>query len=332
MSYRSLIDAAADLAETGFLDDCESSPDTRAREYLNRNRVALAAARAALQGECAVRLRFDQEYYTEHTEDVGHLRNLAKTFALELRHAKRRDDFPAAVRIGIDLFQLSNAARRGGLILDFLVSIAFSSMAIEGLREGRAHCDEQLRKSLRDALRRIENEREPLRAIVERDRKWEVAVGWQDAPLDVANFPLPETDTGIPEDQQQAVLEALQRFTDLPSDEKTSQYRQFDNRDRAMQRMFFVDLALRTYQAIHHTYPDRLEPLVPSICSDIPCDPFTDAPFRYQRQGTDEFVLYSPGPTKIDHGGNFSDWLKVATGQADLCLDVGDYWWDEFSI
>jgi hypothetical protein len=351
--YRDLIAAAASLVDAALLDDSSATvpvlrfrgdaslvdleylPNEAAREYLSKNRNALSAARIALQNECAVPVRYDQQFYTEHTEDFGHLRSLAKTFALELSHAKLNSDFAAAVRIGVDLLELANAVRRGGLLMDFLVSLSISSMAIEELRGGPSHRSdraESTRRELRNELARIERSRESLQVIVDRDRKWEAAVGWQDESVDFANIPLSEMETGIPEEHQRAVFDALQSMANLPSDELTLRYRELDNRDLAMQRLLFVDLALRSYQAIHQSYPDNLTSLVPTICSDLPGDPFTDDLFRYQRLAMDKFVLYSPGPTQVDHGGQFGHWLAVTAGEADLCLDVGDYWWDEWSI
>lgn len=329
MSYRALIDAAASLVDTAFLDNYESSPDEAGRDYLRANRNALEAARAALKKECGVSLRYDQDFYAEHGQELGHLRYLAKSLSLELTQAKLGDEFDRAARIGVELLELGNAVRRGGLVTDFLVSIAFSSMAVEGVRGMRPHHDESTRTWLRDELARIEKSRESLDVILVRDRKWEVAVGWHDQTVDLSTLQISELETGISKEEQQAVQDAMQEILDLPGDARAEQYHGFDHRDLAMQRLLFVDLALRSYQAIHQGFPENLNSLVPTVCSDVPRDPFTDELFCYQRQAKDKFVLYSPGPTPVDHGGNFGNWLAVSSGKADLCLDIGDYWWDE---
>jgi hypothetical protein len=85
-----------------------------------------------------------------------------------------------------------------------------------------------------------------------------------------------------------------------------------------------VDLALRSWQAENGAYPDGLGLLAPRFVEPVPEDPFTRKPFCYRRVA-DTFVLYSLGPTNIDHGGSFGPWPMVAAGAADLCLDSGDY-------
>jgi len=60
---------------------------------------------------------------------------------------------------------------------------------------------------------------------------------------------------------------------------------------------------LAAFRAMHGSYPVTLEELVPEIMPELPPDPFTGDPLEYRRKG-DDYVLYSVGPDKKDHGGS----------------------------
>jgi hypothetical protein len=66
-------------------------------------------------------------------------------------------------------------------------------------------------------------------------------------------------------------------------------------------REALVAVALTGYRSAHHSYPESLAALN-GIDGPLPQDPFTEAPFRYQRTSTG-FELYSPGANHRDEGG-----------------------------
>jgi hypothetical protein len=323
--YDALIGAARSLVGTQMLAACDSPPASAVRAYLSANSAHLATARAALAAGCRVPLRYDASFFPEHCQALSPLRDLARSFALELQQAAAAGDPSGAARIGVDLLDLANAIRRGGLVIDLLVSVAVAGIAINLLRGVRGHFGASDRLALIRQLNRTEHDQEPLPEIIARDRHWESAVGYQEEEVDLMRQPLLDpAEYGLTEDQQRELWQRLQSFSTMPDDARRSVYTNQDRCTVALLRMLAVDLALRSWQTEKGAYPEGLGALAPTFIEGVPDDPFTQKPFCYRRL-SDGFVLYSPGPTRIDHGGAFGPWAMVQAGAADLCLDCGDY-------
>jgi hypothetical protein len=128
----------------------------------------------------------------------------------------------------------------------------------------------------------------------------------------------------LTEDQQRDLFERMQSFSTMSHDTHRSIYTNQDRYTVALLRMLAVDLTLRSWRAEKGAYPNGLGPLAAMFVEGVPDDPFTQKSFCYRRL-SDGFVLYSPGPTQIDHRGGFGPWPMVQAGAADLCLDSGDY-------
>ena len=214
---------------------------------------------------------------------------------------------------GASLFDLSNAVRRGGLIVDFLVSMPISGVGVECLRKARLMFDGSTRLGMLEAIRRFEDEREPFDELAVRDHKWEVAVGYADQPSDFTS-----KDIDFPQEPGVSKVE-------LPIRIKRQLMDDFDHYTLAMPRLLAVDLALRHAREVNGRYPESLAQLAPRPFRDVPLDPFTAKPFIYHRQGDMSFLLYSTGPKGTDGGAKFGDWSMVAAHRADLCLDAADY-------
>lgn len=76
-----------------------------------------------------------------------------------------------------------------------------------------------------------------------------------------------------------------------------------DDTRAAWERLIVLAAALRIHQIETGNYPEDLEALSPKPFKQIPRDPFTDEPFRYERRG-EGFVLYSVGINLRDDGGS----------------------------
>jgi len=63
---------------------------------------------------------------------------------------------------------------------------------------------------------------------------------------------------------------------------------------RAVARLNLLAAALAAYRANHGQWPERLDMLTSEYLDELPVDPFTDAPFRYERR-ENGFLLYSLG-------------------------------------
>lgn len=87
-------------------------------------------------------------------------------------------------------------------------------------------------------------------------------------------------------------------------------------RYEAKQRLATIGLALAAYRARHEEYPAELSELVPDYVAEVPLDPYTDAPFVYQLNGTG-YILYALGPNLVDDGG-----IDVSENDFDIILRV----------
>ena len=160
-SYEALVESASRLVETEALADLDDHHISDAAVLLERNRAVLDSARHLLGQQCSVPIRYERSLFPAHVDDFSHLRSLARVFRAEARLAASVGDYAAAAHVGVDLLELANAVRRGGLVVDLLVGTAVSGHGTETLREIRARLDEGTRITLRDCLRRLEDEREP---------------------------------------------------------------------------------------------------------------------------------------------------------------------------
>ncbi len=324
--YDALIKAASSLTGTEILSS-ESDPGIEAvAAFVDANQRSLCLARAALSAQCSVPLKFELSFIESHSDVITYFRDLARAFALVMRLAESQRDLGRVVSIGVDMLELANAARRGGITISLLVSAAIGCMAIDHLRRLRTRFDQAQQTELLRHLERLHREREPAQVILARDRRWELEVGCADEPCDFVNGDLSgSAEPDVPEEVQKAVLECLQTIADSPIEERQSLFREQDNRALALLRMLAIDLSLRTHRGANSSYPDDLSCLTPSILSRVPLDPFTDQSFVYRRLAADSFHLYGRGPCNLDHGGVFGSWPAVAAGYADLCLDESDY-------
>ncbi len=309
-----------------MLDTLDDGDLAAASQLVEKNRAALAAARLALGQRCAVEVRFDESFFAEHSADFSLLRDLARTFRAEALLAMGSGSYGSAAQVAIDLLDLANAVRRGGLITDLLVGMAISGMGIDSLRKIRASLDETTRQTVISNLQRCEDEREPFADIAARDRVWELAVGFDDqsseCPLEAGQA---AEEGSLTQEESEAIQQLIQQFSQLSESELRRLESELDYRSLALSRLLMVDLAVRSWSEKCGTLPQGLSCLVPEILPQLPLDPFSSNAFVYRTTGRNSFLLYGTGPSNTDHGGVFADWLVVAAGGADLCLDMSDY-------
>jgi hypothetical protein len=327
--YEALVQSASQLTDPDAFGDFDDGNVSAASGLLERNRAALESARYALSQRCAVPVRYEESFFSDHGDDVSHLRNLARAFRAEALLAASTGDYGAAALIGIDMLELGNATRRGGLLIDLLIGIAISGMALNTLRKIRTNLDHATRRTLMDDLQRIEEERESFADIVARDREWELAVGYEDEPCDftLQDMGAPE-ECGLSECEQKELLDVLQHMADLPESDQRKMQLDQDHHILALLRMLVADLALRSWCETSDAFPHDLTLLAPGFLPTLPLDPYTNESFIYRPVGDTSFLLYSTGPKAFDGGGEFGPWPSIAAGCADLCLDADDYWQD----
>jgi hypothetical protein len=325
VAYRELAAAATQLVELDAYDSPHELPADIAVSLLEQNRAHLTAARAALAKGCAVPLSFDRDYYSQHDSLLcQQLRRLARVFHLEAFVANRTGDDDQVVQIGVDLLDLGNATRRGGLICDQLVSVAIASVGIDVLRRIRVRMSSALRRLLLMKLRHIKVQRETFAVIAARDESWTAATGADEEPEGDPYATLFADDTDLSPEDQEELREALSASPHVPDSVRSAGYSDIDDASLTMLRLLTVDMALRLAQTELGRYPASLTELVPTYLPHMPLDPFTSQPLCYIRSA-DSFLLYSTGPKRTDAGGQFGSWPAALQHQADLCLDANDF-------
>jgi hypothetical protein len=285
-----------------------------------------ATRKVALQ-RCEVPVEFKPDFFSHHMDDVQNLRNLSRAFRFASEVAAFKGDFDTVAQYGINILDLANATRRGGLIVDHLVAVAISGCGVGALRSHRHRFDDDVHGNLVSALNRYEREREPYSEITARDAKWEAESGYENDGNELSEDELIDSDSKLSVEQQKAIVQLVKDFGNRPETEIQAMHADQDRHELAMTRLLSVDLAIRSWKHRTGRYPHSILELAPDILSTVPSDPFTDDEFIY-RSADNSFELYSTGPDKTDSGGRFGPWLAVSTGGYDLCLDAEDYWLD----
>jgi hypothetical protein len=74
-------------------------------------------------------------------------------------------------------------------------------------------------------------------------------------------------------------------------------------RTETRRRLAVVAVALERFRYLHGRYPDELHELAPAFLAEVPSDPYTAQPLRYQGTGADQPRLWSVGADGRDDGG-----------------------------
>ncbi len=192
------------------------------------------------------------------------------------------EGYKTAARCGIDILELANATRRGGIVTDLLVGIGISGIAMETLRKIRAKLDSATRQELIGDLQRIEAEREHFVDIIARDGEWESAVGQESTTCEITSTELQEPEEcGLSKDDQKELLQFVQKIINLPDSDRQKLILNQDRQILALMRLLVVDLALRTSYELFGEFPDNLTSLTPRFLTKLPLDPFTTESFIY---------------------------------------------------
>lgn len=323
LPYRVLVELASnvgDLEPSETIDHFNSLDATIAFE---RVRPWLDAVRGMELSKCTVPIELHGDFFQQHMQDLQYLRSLSRALGLAAEFAAFNEDYDELADYGATLLDLANAIRRGGLVVDHLVSLAVSDCGVNCLRRARMRYSDSTRRKLIHTLSRYDREREPLSHIVERDARWEAESGYTDADV-VNGEDLLASETAGADDDQHSIFRDILEFSQLPKLKIQSLQDHIERMSQATTRLLIIDLALRCWQRHSGQFPNVLSRLAPEYLSFLPRDPFTGSEFIY-RPSTNTFALYSTGPEKIDHNGQFGTRTAVLEGGCDLCLDADDY-------
>jgi hypothetical protein len=94
------------------------------------------------------------------------------------------------------------------------------------------------------------------------------------------------------------------------------------DRERALQALLELDLALQLYAREHGAFPDTLAPLSGTPLGEIPADPFgRGEPIRYRRAPDGSAMLWSIGPDEVDDDARINLFAAPGT-KGDLVLPL----------
>lgn len=308
--YEALIALGRSLRGTEiFQQESETAPQPTAEQvaaFLDVNRDVLERVRDHLSPAVVSPVSYDAADMDRMVSKFGSgLWRLTVALSRKIEAEGAIGEYVSAVRWGIDLFDFSNCLRRGGLMIDCLVSSKTAGIAVDALRKFRDKIPADNRRSFLAELARIDEQREPFAELLARERDWNRTI-------------LPQLDG-----EARAELEAYLADDDaLPDRHDSTQL--FDFEALAKLRLLAIDIALRVWQADYGRNPELLDELTPEVLPSPLIDPHSGAPFRYRRSG-DPFVLYSVGCSGVDHDGTFGPYFGEHRREFDLCLDSVDY-------
>lgn len=303
----------------GSLRGASEGADAYDTHWLEHDRETILSARGYLGTTCGVQL----EYRNEDAFTAWQLRPLAKAFEAAARTAMAEKHDDDAVSMSMDLLRLANVTRRGGLVTHLLLSLAFETSGHDLLRLMRRKWSSATCPSIIAGLEALEDERELYGTITYRDAVWESRVLVETAPR------RPDSDLtghqqGFSPDPERELLEKY--FLTLLLQQRFH----LDLRGLAVSRLLRCEAAI----ALERNHSGRVPTQIPVgwlRSPSSPLDPFTSRPFVYRVRDCSEYMLYSVGPTGLDHHGRFGTWQAVEEGHADFCIDYADYDGDEKS-
>ncbi|TWT33249.1 hypothetical protein [Blastopirellula retiformator] len=300
--------------------------------YLADHAGLLAVARQLLKKRCENWVPETAE--TWQAESGGRfqsVRQLSRVFAWSAHHAERTGDLSLAVKEIEYGFLLATANRKGGLIVDYLVSAGIEGVGLNALRKMRRKLSLETQRSLPDYLDAYEKSREPYDVIYERDRQWELENGVEEEEWD-ENWLKQEEFADLTKEERDEIAAQVeahrQRFAQLTPEEQSQARRNSfagaDLRSLAMLRLLRIELALLVYQAEQGSLPNHLDQLTPNYLASVPPDPHGGGDYRYRGQGKG-YLLYGLNEHQIDCGGKRGGLLSVHGGAADFFLDYLDF-------
>lgn len=311
-------------------EEYEAAERQQAPTYLAQHAGTLSEARKLLQHPCRNWAPATQDAFRDSCDRMQATRSLARSLMLSATLAENSGDFAAAIDCCQDCLRLAVAHRQGGLIVDYLVSVAIEQCAIEPIRRMRRNLPSTTLRSLIQLLEAHEAAREPYDAIADRDARWEAENGSEE-PED-ENWINSEDMADLSEEQRQQIiahLEAVKQRHALMTPEEIEQerrdcYETSDLRSLSRQRLLRIELAILAFQAEQGSLPERLDQLAPSYLAVVPLDPHGCRAYRYRRN-SDDYVLYGLNQQQVDYGGRKGGILSVHNGAADLFLDYLEF-------
>ncbi|PQO35472.1 hypothetical protein [Blastopirellula marina] len=312
-------------------DELEAAEREQSPQYLAEHRQLLTAARSLLRQPCENWAAESAEAWREGSSvRLQKARHLGRVFALSSIASQRGGDQTLAIEDAKNCLRLAIASRKGGLVVDYLVSAGIEGFGIDRIRVLRRDLSPESRQSLIHFLEQHEAAREPYDLIADRDADWEAKFG-SEAEEDDSWIDDEEFADLSPEERQKInamIEENRQRLAEMSPEEialnRRNGFAMPDRHSLSLQRLLRIELAILSYQAEKGSQPERLDQLAPHYLTTVPLDPRGGEQYRYRHDGLG-YVLYGLNEHLIDCGGRQRGVCSIHDGTADLFLDYFDF-------
>jgi hypothetical protein len=230
-------------------------------------------------------------------DDFMSFRTMARGFDAQGRWLLKSGDSGQAVDVFIDGARFGVQMAKGGVMVNDLVGLACTGVAMKGLYLSRQEIPPENITRTISVLKQLETERDLAEDFLYRDKVWSQRWGGWYSHLMVI----------------------LSKVSDEDWD-SAEMYAQARARELATLRLLQLELALRLYKHDQGQHPESLDELVPKYIEAVPLDPMspTNEPLR-SVQTENGLVPYSVGYNGIDDQGQ-ADPDDPTFG--DLRLDV----------
>lgn len=262
---------------TGFFSEMD---EDELAQVVEQNRPALEVARSAFEKEIAVPVDWEAHAMSGANATrpfAQEMRKLGRAFAAESRQHLIEDNPMGAVESSLDGFRLGTKSLKGGLIVDYLVSLAIQMQAIESLKSALP-AEPELNEHVARNLLELATSAETVEDVITRETAY-----------------IENSLTGFRGWLYRRNLAELLEPSLVAA-------RQASLRETARRRLFVTHLAIQTFRQQKSSLPETLAELSPSIVEFVPRDPYTSGEFVY-RTIDDGYQLYSVGSNRTDDQG-----------------------------
>jgi hypothetical protein len=261
---------------------------------------------AALERPAAVQIDWKKDvnpnFIPNLLPEIQMLRSIARTWEREARASAAAGRFDEALQYDLATVRLGVTQQHGGVMVHELVGIAIEGIGTHQLVSDRKQLATDDRGRLLEALKAIDEDRDPWMLAVTRDAVWSDRTYTWRATLERESPTVLALVAVAPEEGlvTRAAQPSMQAFRDAAR-----------RRDATM-RLLIADTAIGLFQEDRGRWPETLEELCPEYLAAVPLDPYAGQPLIYRRDG-DGFVLYSVGSDLKDDGGKMgvnTDYLR----------------------
>jgi hypothetical protein len=247
------VQAGSMLADNTSDFSTMSEADLRALSLKNSEAVKLA--RTGLTRVCQVPLDLSSPNPTYFT-NLAVVRRLAQAVTAEGRLAELGNRPADAAEAYLTVIRLGYAIRRGGILIDALVSIAVESMGTVNMERLAPKLDAKQCRQAATILESCEELSEPAHAMLARERAWNRrAYSLKGRILQIINF------RSVKQLEQRSVAKLTTQQT--------------------REQVLLIQLASRAYELEKGERPKTLGELVPAYLKAIPQNPVTGTNMSY---------------------------------------------------